>query len=134
MSELSAISLASTTVGFIGFAFTIFTFLRVFWETILTLLSAPKQMRGYLDNLRLEVHNERAYFKSALRRTRSRSRSVKKYHEDVQPLRILDSVSDNPYGVILVLFNSSSVQSLATCQKSFEFSERSDYSNNYSPK
>jgi len=109
MSELSAISLASTTVGLIGFAFTIFTFLKVFWETILTLLSAPKQMRGYLDNLRLEVHNERAYFKSALRRTRSRSRSVKKYHEDVQPLRILDSVSDNSYGVILVLFNSSSV-------------------------
>lgn len=85
------ISLASSTVGFISFAFTFFTFLRVFWETILTLWSAPKQLRAYLDNLRLEIHNERAYFRSALRRTRSRSRDVKKYHEDLGPLRILNS-------------------------------------------
>jgi len=91
MSSLPTISLASSTVGFISFAFTFFTFLRVFWETILTLWSAPKQMRAYMDNLRLEVHNERAYFKSALRRTRSRSRSVKKYHEDIGPLKILNS-------------------------------------------
>lgn len=47
-------------------------------------------MRGYLDNLRVEIHNERAYFKSALRRTRSRSRSVKRYHEDIGPLKILN--------------------------------------------
>ncbi len=91
MSSLPTISLASSTVGFISFAFTFFTFLRVFWETILTLWSAPKQMRAYMDNLRLEIHNERAYFKSALRRTRSRSRSVKKYHEDIGPLKILNS-------------------------------------------
>lgn len=44
-----------------------------------------------MDNLRLEIHNERAYFKSALRRTKSRSRSIKKYHEDVQPLRVLNA-------------------------------------------
>lgn len=48
-------------------------------------------MRAYLDNLRIEIHNERAYFKSALRRTRSRSRSVRKYHEDVAPLKILNT-------------------------------------------
>jgi len=109
MSQLSTISLASSTIGFISFAFTFFTFLRVFWETILTLLSAPKQMKGYLDNLRLEIHNERAYFESALRRTKSRSRSVKKYHvdgvkkyhEDEQPLRTLNSVSDRSFGINL---------------------------------
>ena len=56
----------------------------------MTLWSAPKQMVGYLDNLRLEIHNERAYFKSALRRTKSRSRSVKRYHEDIGPLKILN--------------------------------------------
>ena len=91
MSSLPTISLASSTVGFISFAFTFFTFLRVFWEAILTLWSAPKQMKGYLDNLRVEISNERAYFKSALRRTRSRSRSIRRYHEDVSPLRILSS-------------------------------------------
>ena len=90
MSSLPTISFASATVGFISFAFTFFTFLRVFWEAILTLWSAPKQMRAYMDNLRLEIHNERSYFKSALRRIKSRSRSVKKYHEDVTPLRVLN--------------------------------------------
>lgn len=89
-SKLAPISYASSIVGFTSFTFTFFTFVRVFWETILTLWSAPKQMEGYLDNLRLEIHNERAYFKSALRRTRSRSRSVKRYHEDIGPLKILN--------------------------------------------
>ena len=91
MAPLPPISYASSIVGFTSFAFTFFTFVKVFWETILTLWSAPSQMRAYMDNLRLEIHNERAYFKSALRRTRSRSRSVKKYHEDIGPLRILNA-------------------------------------------
>ena len=91
MSSLPTISLASSTVGFISFAFTFFTFLRVFWETILTLWAAPKQMRAYLDNLRLEILNERRYFKVALRRTKSRSRSVKRYHMDLGPLRVLNA-------------------------------------------
>lgn len=90
-SKLAPISYASTIVGFTSFAFTFFTFVKVFWETILTLWSAPKQMVGYMDQLRIEIHNERAYFKSALRRTKSRSRSVKRYHEDVAPLKILNS-------------------------------------------
>ena len=90
-TKLAPISYASSIVGFTSFAFTFFTFLRVFWETILTLWSAPRQMMAYLDNLRIEIHNERAYFKSALRRTKSRSRSVKKYHEDIAPLKILNA-------------------------------------------
>ena len=90
-STIAPIAYASSIVGFTSFAFTFFTFIRVFWETILTLWSAPKQMVGYLDQLRIEIHNERAYFKSALRRTKSRSRSVKRYREDVAPLKILNS-------------------------------------------
>ena len=90
-SSLAPISYGSSIVGFVSFAFTFFTFVKVFWETILTLWSAPKQMRSYLDQLRIELRNERAYFKSALRRTRSRSRSVKKYHEDIAPLKILNN-------------------------------------------
>ena len=89
--KLAPISYASSIVGFTSFAFTFFTFVRVFWETILTLWSAPKQMMSYLDQLRIEIHNERAYFKSALRRSRSRSRSVKRYHEDIAPLKVLNS-------------------------------------------
>ena len=89
-SSLAPISYGSSIVGFTSFAFTFFTFLRVFWETILTLWSAPKEMRVYMDQLRIEIHNERSYFRSALRRTKSRSRSLKKYHEDVSPLRVLN--------------------------------------------
>ena len=91
MAPLPPISYGSSIVGFVSFAFTVGTFVRVFWETILSMWSAPKEMRGYLDNLRLEITNERIYFKSALHRTRSRSRSVKRYHEDVTPLRILNA-------------------------------------------
>lgn len=90
-AKVAPISYASAIVGFTSFAFTFFTFVRVFWETILTLWSAPKQMVSYLDNLRIEIHNERAYFKSALRRTKSRSRSVKRHHEDIGPLKILNT-------------------------------------------
>ena len=90
-TRLAPISYASSIVGFTSFAFTFFTFVKVFWETILTLWHAPKQMKAYLDNLRIEIHNERAYFKSALRRTRSRSRSVRRYHEDVAPLKVLNT-------------------------------------------
>jgi len=90
-SSLAPISYGSSIVGFTSFAFTFFTFLRVFWETILTLWSAPKEMRAYLDQLRLEIRNERSYFRSALRRTKSRSRSVKNYQEDISPLRVLNA-------------------------------------------
>lgn len=92
MSPIDEIGLASNLIGFVSFAFTFFTFLRVFWETILSLYSAPKQMTGYLDNLRVEIHNERSYFRSALRVTRCRSKSGKEYHEDVEPLEVLDFV------------------------------------------
>lgn len=97
MSPLENLNLTSSIISLVSFAFTFFTFLRVFWETILSLLSAPKQMTGYLDNLRLEIHNERAYFRSALRMTRSASKSDKEYHEDVEPLEILNFVSDHSF-------------------------------------
>ena len=48
-------------------------------------------MRAYLDNVRLEIMNERRYFKSALRRTKSRSRSVRRYHMNMGPLKVLNA-------------------------------------------
>ena len=95
MSEgLAPLSYASTIVGFTSFTFTFFTFVRVFWETIVTLWSAPKELERLLDNLRLELHEERAYFKSMLRRQRSRSKGVKP-HADSGPLRLLnDSIKE----------------------------------------
>ena len=126
MSSLPTISLASSTVGFISFAFTFFTFLRVFWETILTLWSAPKQMKGYLDNLRLEIRSERAYFKSALRRTKSRSRSLRKYHEDVGPLKVLNSTVRRIHREFNRLESPFLAESLEKSEKDIERSDVSD--------
>ena len=91
---LAPLSYASIVVGFISFAFTFFTFVRVFWETILTLWSAPTELERVLDNLRFELHEERAYLKSMIRRSKSRSRG-RKLHTELGPLRLLnDSVRD----------------------------------------
>lgn len=91
---LPTISYASSIVGFTSFTFTFFTFLGVFRETLLTLWAAPKEARTHLDNLRSELHGERAYFKSMLRRSRSRSKTAKT-HADLGPLRLLnDSVKE----------------------------------------
>ena len=92
--NIAPLSYASIIVGFISFAFTFFTFVRVFWETILTLWSAPKELQRVLDNLRLELHEERAYLKSMIRRSKSRSRG-RKLHTELGPLRLLnDSIRD----------------------------------------
>ena len=89
-ASVAPISYASSIVGFLSFAFTFFTFVRVFWETILTLWSAPKQIHGYMDNLRVEIHNERLYFKTALKRSRSKSKDNRKIRDTVEPLRVLN--------------------------------------------
>lgn len=130
-TKLAPLSYASSIVGFTSFAFTFFTFVRVFWETILTLWSAPKQMEGYLDNLRIEIHNERAYFKSALRRTRSRSGSVKKYHEDVTPLKILSGTVRRIHRKFIILeepfLNVSSSRTEKDIERDSEESVDTDY-------
>ena len=92
---LPSISYASTIIGFLSFAFTFFTFVRVFWDTILTLWSAPKQMKLYLDNTRSELRGERAYFKSALRRSRSRTRKRNKewMYDDSEVIKLLNGTT-----------------------------------------
>ncbi|KAL9024012.1 MAG: hypothetical protein Q9196_006828, partial [Gyalolechia fulgens] len=89
-SEVSPISYASTIIGFLSFAFTVFTFLRVFWESIQTIWSAPKEIRQLLDNLRTELYGERAYFKNAIKQARSKSRNSTRDSPDIAPLSILN--------------------------------------------
>ncbi|KAL8795334.1 MAG: hypothetical protein Q9195_002204 [Heterodermia aff. obscurata] len=67
MSGLLPLSKASIIVGFISFAFTVSTFLNVFWSSLSTMKNAPREMKGYLDNLRSELYGERDYFKKAMR-------------------------------------------------------------------
>lgn len=89
-SGLSPISFASIIVGFLGFAFTFFTFVRVFWDSIMTMHSAPKELRQLLDNLRTELYGERAYFNNAIKQARSKSRESTRETPEIMPLSILN--------------------------------------------
>ena len=93
MSSLPSISEASIIVGFISFTFTFFTFLNVFWNSLLTMKNAPREMRVYMDSLRSEIRGEREYFKKAMRQVRPRSKGNPRQHVDCEPLKLLnDSV------------------------------------------
>ncbi|KAI4230418.1 MAG: hypothetical protein L6R36_000047 [Xanthoria steineri] len=89
-SDLPPISFASIVVGFLGFAFTFFTFVRVFWDSIMTMYSAPKEIRQLLDNLRTELYGERAYFKNAIKQARSKSKKSTRETPEIMPLSILN--------------------------------------------
>ncbi|KAI4162203.1 MAG: hypothetical protein LQ342_004223 [Letrouitia transgressa] len=92
---MPSIFVASAIVGFTSFAFTFFTFLRVFWESILTMWNAHHEIRPVMDNLRTELYGERAYFKNALKQARSKSKSSTRYAPEIQPLAILnDGIKD----------------------------------------
>jgi hypothetical protein len=43
-AALAPISAASTIIGFISFAFTLGTFLRVFWGNIMTIMNARREI------------------------------------------------------------------------------------------
>lgn len=72
-SELSPLSLVSTVFGFLGFAFTIATFLRVTWENIQTINGASTQISDYLGNLKQGLYEERAHLRKVRRWQRRRT-------------------------------------------------------------
>ena len=97
MAQLPTISYASSIVGFLSFAFTFFTFVRVFWETILTLWHAPQEMRLLLDSTRSELRGERAYYRAALRRRRSgsQSKNPRGMYDDLEVIKLLNGTTRN---------------------------------------
>ncbi|KAI4250439.1 MAG: hypothetical protein L6R40_000037 [Gallowayella cf. fulva] len=52
--------------------------------------SAPKEVRQSLDNLRTELHGERAYFKNAIKQARSKSKTSTRESVEITPLSILN--------------------------------------------
>ncbi|RMY46785.1 hypothetical protein D0865_09071 [Hortaea werneckii] len=52
--------LTSGIIGFVSFAFTLGTFIRVLWSNFSTLGEAPHEVHTYLTNLRTELLEERA--------------------------------------------------------------------------
>lgn len=61
---------AGTIIGFISFAFTVATWLRVFWENINTIFAAETEIHAYLSNLRIELYEERASLRQLRRHNR----------------------------------------------------------------
>lgn len=77
-STLAPISLASTIIGFISFAFTVTTWLRVFWENLHTLFEAESEIHGYLSNLRIEIWEEKASLRQLRRHNKDYGHSGRK--------------------------------------------------------
>lgn len=72
-SVLAPISFASTLIGFISFAFTIATFLKVFWQSIITIKAAPDEITDYLSNLKQALLEERRHLRKVKKRMRRNS-------------------------------------------------------------
>lgn len=72
-SRTSPLSLVSTVIGFVSFAFTVATFLRIIWVNLETVTEAPHEVHGYLTNLRTEILEEEASI-------RTMRKQAKKYH------------------------------------------------------
>ena len=91
MSILAPISVASIIIGFISFAFTLGTFLRVFWQEFQTFGSASKQAHLVLSNIRQTLYEEKQHLKREKRHHRSDSRSMsrKRAQEDDGRLRLV---------------------------------------------
>ena len=74
-STLAPVSLASTIIGFISFAFTVGTATRVFWTEISTWSAAPSGIDDALTNLKQSLLEERYHIKRARRMLAAKRRS-----------------------------------------------------------
>ncbi|KAF2707252.1 hypothetical protein K504DRAFT_458692 [Pleomassaria siparia CBS 279.74] len=73
-SVIAPLSAVSVAIGFISFAFTLATFVRVFWDALLALYSAPSEIMDYLSNLKQGLLEERRHLRRVKRRMKSRRR------------------------------------------------------------
>ncbi|KAL2351081.1 hypothetical protein BJ546DRAFT_855806 [Cryomyces antarcticus] len=71
LSTLAPVSFASTVVGFISLAITLLTFIRVFWDNLMTLASAPQEVEDYKGNLKQELYEERSNIRAMKGRIKS---------------------------------------------------------------
>jgi len=71
----ASLTIASQVIGFLFFTVTLLTLLGGTWNSIMTLFSAPKEARDYLDNLRQEMHELREELRKATKRQRPGSSS-----------------------------------------------------------
>ncbi|KAH7390931.1 hypothetical protein DE146DRAFT_758372 [Phaeosphaeria sp. MPI-PUGE-AT-0046c] len=73
-TNYAPISLISASIGFVSFAFTLGTFLKVFWSNLGTFAAAPQEINDFLSNLKQGLLEQRRN----LRRSRRRLNSIKR--------------------------------------------------------
>ena len=88
-TTLSPFSLASVIIGFVSFAFTVSTFLKVVWTNLSTLSEAPHEVHATLTDLRTELLEEKASLRNMRRWCRRRERQ----HERPERGMELDEIS-----------------------------------------
>lgn len=66
---------ASTIIGFVSFALTAATTLRVFWENLETIKAAPREIDDYLGSLKVGLYEEREHVKMLRKHIRRRGSS-----------------------------------------------------------
>ncbi|KAK1072995.1 hypothetical protein LTR12_005816 [Friedmanniomyces endolithicus] len=81
-TALSPLSLLSIIIGFISFAFTVATFLRVLWANFMTLGEAQHEVHSYLTNLRTELLEEQASLKVMKKNCRRHHRMLERGRVD----------------------------------------------------
>jgi hypothetical protein len=73
-TNYAPLSLISTSIGFVSFAFTLLTFIKVFWTNLGTFAAAPHEINDYLSSLKQGLLEERRH----LRRARRRLKNIKR--------------------------------------------------------
>ena len=92
-AALAPITLGSTLVGFISFAFTLGTFLKVVWVNLETLSEAEHEVHSYLTNLRTELLEEKQSLKVMRKGMRKHQRTLRRQDRGDMIGMELDDVS-----------------------------------------
>lgn len=66
----SPLSMVSSTIGFVSFAFTLGTFFKVFWSNLGTFGAAPQEIQDYLSSLKQGLLEERRHLRRVRRNIR----------------------------------------------------------------
>lgn len=89
-STLAPISLASSIIGFVSFAFTLATFFKVVWINLETLSEPAHEVHTYLNILREELLEERASLRGLKKVSKKKARPSKRVPPELRDLLALE--------------------------------------------
>ena len=93
-----AATTASTIIGYVSFAVTLATLIRVTWSELSTLMSAPRQVHYTLSNLKEALWEEHEAVRHLARQTRRASRRRRQSGSSARASKSYLDRQDLPYG------------------------------------